>query len=367
MSNQIDDMETAADCPQLLLSGLDSLYVSYYLDTVICGIDWEELAYLKEKIGHERKQKFDDIVLGTERFALKPYGSNPYTFILSNRHFDVRLGESIHPSCHVQYRSEGLWNQGVDELTRRFDVWCQSMAFRPLKSEVVSRADWAFDYHLPVVDLEPDDFVTRATKKATWEEHNTVQTVQLGRGDVVIRVYDKVAEIEQQSDKAWFYEFWGTRQDVWRVEFQVRNERLKQGGIRTLDDLKSLQADLIHELATNHTTLRKPGNDSNRSRWPLHPLWSDLQARVIAMPRTGLVRTIDEDKPIDWMRYQNVKSIYGHLKRLGVLTYAQSDRKSIPDLEWILEELSDELKRHHQATAWKSDVEGKIRAFELGQ
>lgn len=353
--------------PALLLHGLDSLYVSYYLDTVCCTIDWEELAYLKEKAGRERKQKFGDITLGSERFALKPFGSSPYTFILSNRHFDVRLGEHIHPSCHVQYRSESLWKEGVDQLTRRFQEWCRSMAFRPLKPEVVSRTDWAFDYHLPDIDFEPSHFVSRAAKKATWEEHNTVQTIQFGRGDVVLRVYDKVAEIEQQSDKAWFFELWGTRQGVWRIEFQVRNERLKQGGIRTLNDLMDHQADLLHLLATGHTTLRHPNGDGNRSRWPLHPLWEDLQGRILAMPRTGLICDIDEAKPIDWMRYQNVKSIYGHLKRLGVLTFAQSNGNQIPDLGEILEELSSELKRHHHPIDWKSDVEGKIKAFELGQ
>jgi len=367
MSYKNHNLTTNNEHPRALLSGLDSLYVSYYLDTAGCVIDWEELAYLKEKIGRERKQNFGDITLGTERFALKPYGANPYSFILSNRLFDVRLGGNIHPSCHVQYRSEGLWKEGADNLTGRFDAWCKSMKFTPLKPEVVSRADWAFDYQVPVIDFEPSHFVSRATKKATWEEHNIVQTIQLGRGDTVLRVYDKIAEIEQQSDKAWFFELWDTRQNVWRIEFQVRSERLKRGGIRTLQDLGDLQADLLFELATSHTSLRAPGSDSNKSRWPYHPLWNDLLRQITAMPRTGLVCDIDETKPIDWMRYQNVKSIYGHLKRLGVLTHAQSDRKSIPNLDLILEELNKELKRHHHPVQWQTDVEGKIKAFELGQ
>lgn len=355
------------DSPSLLLLGIDSLYVSYYLDTVCCSIDWEDLAYLKEKIGRNRKQPFDDIKLGSEQFALKPYGSSPYSFILSNRYFDVRLGENIHPSCHVQYRSEGLWREGVDQLTGRFKDWCQSVKLQPLKPEVVSRADWSFDYLLPNIDFDPDDFVTRAAKKGTWEEHNTVQTVQLGVGETVLRFYDKVAEIEQQSDKAWFYEMWGIREGVWRIEFQVRNQRLKQGGIHTLNELRDHQADLLYLLATDHTTLRRPNGDTNRSRWPLHPLWKNLQSKILTMPRTGLVRQIDETKPIDWMRFQNGKSIYGHLKRLGVLSFVQSDRTAIPALEDILEELSRELKRHHHPVDWESDVKGKIKAFELGQ
>jgi hypothetical protein len=367
MSSIASSEITGSNSPTLLLQGIDSLYVSYFLDTATCKIDWDDLRFQKEQVGRERNRTFGDITLGTERFALKPYGKSPYAFVLSNRHFEVRLGENMHPSCHVQYRSEGLWKTGVGELTKRFETWCRSMALQPLKPEIVSRVDWSFDYHLPVVDFDSDDFVTRAAKKATWEQHNAVQTVQFGRGEIVLRVYDKVAEIEQQSDKAWFFELWGMRQKVWRIEFQVRGERLKEGGIRTLENLQDYQADLLHLLATSHTTLRRPNGDGNRSRWSLHPLWQDLQAQILAMPRTGLGRDIDEGKPIDWMRYQNVKSIYGHLKRLGVLSFAQSDRSVIPDLERTLEELSDELKRHHHPLEWELDVAGKIKAFELGQ
>ncbi len=118
--------------------------------------------------------------------------STPYTFILSNRHFDVRLGENIHPPCHVQYKSEGLWREGIERLTERFETWCKSMKFFPLKPEVVSCADWAFDYELPIVDFEPADFISRATKKATWEERNTVQTIQFGRNGLETEVYDLI-------------------------------------------------------------------------------------------------------------------------------------------------------------------------------
>ena len=37
-------------------------------------------------------------------------------------------------------------------------------------------------------------------------------------------------------------------------------------GIHTIGELKELQNDLLRELATDHTTLRRPGNDTNRAR-----------------------------------------------------------------------------------------------------
>jgi len=68
-------------------------------------------------------------------------------------------------------------------------------------------------------------------------------------------------------------------------------ERLMAAAISTLDDLEPLQGDLLRELATRHTRLCVPTSDSNRTRWPLHPLWQALQAHVETLPQTGHVRS----------------------------------------------------------------------------
>jgi len=362
------DIRRAEDVnsPRLLLRGLDSLYVSFYLDTTKCNLDWDDLAYRKEKIGREHGDAFDEVALGTETFALRPYGKHPYKFVLANRSFEVRLSERLSPSCFVQFYSEALWTLGLDHLTQKFSVWCDSVGLRPFKPEVVSRADWAFDYHLPVTDFTPDHFVSRATKDACWRENGAMQTVQFGQGDVLTRVYDKVAEIEQQSDKAWFFQLWGRKDKVWRVEFQVRGPRLKLAGIRTIADLKLLQSDLLRELAANHTSLRRPNGDSNRSRWPLHPLWQQLTDDIASLPQTGLIRDIDTAASLEWRTYQCGKSILGYFKRLAVFIHARSDGSRIPDLEWVLEELPEVLKPHYSASLWEADVEQRIKAYRLG-
>lgn len=112
-----------------------------------------------------------------------------------------------------------------------------------------------------------------------------MRTVALGTGHTVIRVYDKVAEIGQNSGKAFFFELWGQTDGVWRIEFRLRRERLKRAGIGTLGDIKERQNDVLRELAIHHTTLRAPLPDSNRSRWPLHPLWRRLGRDIAALPQ----------------------------------------------------------------------------------
>jgi len=175
---------------------------------------------------------------GVPSQACAIYGRKPYTFILGNDAFEIRLGEHIRPACHVQFLSEGLWLLGLDAAVGRLKAWFESLALRTTRPEIIARADWAFDYHLPEVDFIPDHFVTRATKQNEWREHRLLQSVQLGTGDTVVRIYDKVAEIDQQSGKAWLYGLWGRKSEVWRIEFQVRRDRLAEADIDTVSSLK---------------------------------------------------------------------------------------------------------------------------------
>src|SRR3546814_12361909 len=65
----------------LLLRGLDSLYVSFYLNVASNALDWEELGYQKERV-RAREADLAPLALGSERFALMPYGKNPYRYVL---------------------------------------------------------------------------------------------------------------------------------------------------------------------------------------------------------------------------------------------------------------------------------------------
>jgi hypothetical protein len=272
----------------------------------------------------------------------------------------------MQPCCYVQFFSEGLWIGGPSSLMDRMDAWIVSMKFRPTRRPEISRVDFAFDFHLPEINITADHFVSRATKDGCWREHGVVQSFLFGRGEVVVRVYDKVAEIEQQSGKSWFFDLWGRDKDVWRVEFQVRSERLRDGGIRTFDDLVALSGDLLRELATNHTTLRRPTKDRNRSRWPLHPLWAVLVEHINVLPQAGLVRDLGKQTEYEYQAHKVTQSIYGMLKRLAVLTYFKTDGNQELDLEFMLAELPEILEPHHSNVSWRLDVAKKLEAYRLG-
>ena len=353
--------------PRLLTCGVDSLYVSFFVDPSSGTLDWADLEYRKERLRQGEGAEFAEIKIGSETFALRPYGRKPYRIILANEAMEVRLSETVRPACHIQFLSKGLWEFGVEAMFGRAKTWCESVGLRHTQPEVISRVDWAFDYDFDVAQLKPDQFLSRARKDGSWRENKSVQTLQFGTGDIVLRVYDKVAEIEQQSLKSWFYEIWGTFTNVTRVEFQVRGDRLRQGGIRTIQDLADFQGDLLRELVQNHSSLRIPNEDSNSSRWPVHPLWQALHSDIDRLSQTGLARCFDVASSAEWRRRKILQSIYGNTKQIGALTRFMQKGHPTVSFEHILAIITQGLKNEHDEETWTVEVESRLAALRLGQ
>jgi len=354
--------------PACLLWGLDSLYVSYFFRAKQSQIDWDDLAYRKERLRADGNAEGAEISLGSQRFMLQPYGSKPYSYVLRNRTFVVRLAENLNPCCNVQFLSEGLWKHGVSSILTQFDLWAESVDLSSSRLATVGRADWAFDFGLKTVNFNEDCFVSLASKDAKHRKDGRPQTFTFGNGDKVVRVYDKVAEIQEASGKTYFYELWGQEENVWRVEFQVRGDGLKEAGIRALPDLFAGEAELLRHLARKHTSLRLPSQDGNRSRWPFHSLWSALLQVIDHLPQHGQARKLDSRLPIRLRVHEQQKSLYGHMKSLGTLFTILEDRAEPLTLHETVARLNYGLiADHHHPAEWKADIEDRRTRFELGE
>jgi len=357
----------AADQPRLLLSGLDSLFVGSYLDPVGSKLDFDDLAFQQALRQEDRALAYEPIKLGSREFLLRPHGGHPYKFVIHDEDFEIRFTERMQPNFYVRFLSKGLWIKGVAQLENDLKDIFESLNLKPLREEGVSRADWAFDYHLPNPDFRIDHFVSKANKDSTWRNVGEVETLTFGKGDTVVRVYDKVAEIEQQSDKSWFHQLWGLKTDVWRIEVQVRRERLRLGGINTLRDLHDLSADLLREVLRGHTTLRTPTEDSNRSRWPLAPLWQNLLGVIEQLPQTGLVAAYDPAAELDYRIAKHTQAVYGNLKHLAALHGIKTRKGAQITLEDLLAALPGYAGPFHSPDEWAQEVERKIKAVEAGK
>lgn len=352
----------------LLLSGHDTIECAYYLAPELgCLLDYEHLAAEKEALRQSKSRKPKVIKLGCEEFLLAGHGTQSgYPFLIENADFSIQFGEFNQPNFFVTFRSMALWHQSAQGLHERFLAWAKSVGMFALLPEKLSRVDFSFDYHLPVIDFDEDSFVSKFAKDNQHRKHGKVQTFRFGEGDLALRFYNKSDEIQESSAKTWFYDLWGTENEVWRIEWQARKEWLRRVGIRTFEDLKERQGDLLRLLVNDHTTLRIKTEDSNRSRWPLHPLWQDLQERVEQMAGLGVVRELDMPGLLDERQMRNAISVYGYLKRIAAIQCLlgglpkMSHRLALSHLGLMLNQIHDQL-------TWETDVERRITEMRLGE
>ena len=353
---------------KLVLSGHDTIECAYYLAPDHgCLLDYERLAAEKEELRVAKSRKPTAIKLGSEEFLLAGHGTKSgYPFLIENDVFSIQFGEFNKPNFFVTFRSIALWHQGVHGLHQRFLAWAESLGLRPFLPERLSRVDFTFDYHLPVIDFDEDSFVSQAVKDNQHRKNRKVQTFRLGEGDLVLRVYNKCDEIRETSAKTWFYDLWGIDHDIWRIEWQVRKLWLRHLGIKTFADIEERQGDLLRFLVNEHTTLRIKTEDSNRSRWPLHLLWQDLSEQVAKMNGLGVIRELDKGAMLDDRLTRISISIYGYLKRIAAIDCLQNDLDKAY-LDETFERLQVLVTDIHDPLTWQSDVERRVTEMRLGE
>jgi len=351
-----------------LLTGLDTVQAAYFLrPTKGAAFSFEPLLLAKEKARADKARDGVSLAIGGWTFSLRPYGSGSgYPLVLDHPHVTLECGEFNNPAFFVTFRSQALWTQGARALHESFVTWAESVGLYSLRRESLSRVDFAFDYWLPTVDFTCDSVVSLSAKDSQHREDRRFQTLTFGKSDVVLRIYDKIAEILQQSDKVWLYELWGVAENVWRIEWQVRKEILRRFGIRSFDDLFGGRGDVLRYLATEHDSLRIPTGDSNRSRWPLHPLWQDLIAQIETFDCQGVYREIDAQAALNAQLLRIAISVYGYCKRVSAILCVQQHQETatLGQAEAKLRELIDGI---HDPLSWRIDVAAKREQILLGR
>ncbi|MDR3450367.1 MAG: hypothetical protein P4M15_11600 [Alphaproteobacteria bacterium] len=346
-----------------LLQGIDTLEVSYYLAAPSGeGLNFVALAADKEALRLKKRRQNKVISLGCEEFLLSCHGTNTgFSFFMENDAFEVSFGEFVQPNFFVKFKCEALWHGGFQNLHNRFLAWARSVGLNPYKPEVISRVDIAFDYLLPCVDFDLESFVSQAEKDNQRRKNRKTQTFSFGSGDKMLRVYNKSDEIKEKSvDKIWFYSLWdGIVDDVWRIEWQARRDYLKTVGLHTVKDLTDIQGNLLRGLATEHTRLCLPSEDSNKSRWPLHPLWQDYLERVSLMPSSDEVRTYNPNIVFDERLHRYYLSMYGYLKRIAAIQCLKQDAADI-SLETAMRYLRSGVARFHSSLDWQDEVAWRV-------
>jgi hypothetical protein len=354
---------------KLLISGLDTVECAYYLRPgPDCKLDFEALRQQKEFIRQSKQPEAGVVELGGTDFLLSPNGTKSgYPFLISNQLSTIQFGEFNDPSFFVKFSSFALWTRGAKHLHQQFVEWAQSLGLVAVRAEGISRADFAFDFVLQEseIDFDENSFVSMADKDSQHRKHGKVQTFTFGRDEVVLRVYNKSAEIDEASKKYWMWLFWQEeKENVWRVEWQVRKETLKRFGLRTFEDLFDGHGDLLRYLVNEHTSLRVTSEDSNRSRWPIHPLWTLLCEAIEQLPAQGVYREVDPQGLLDETLMRMAISMEGYLKKVAAIECLKEGRPMLSQGQTIAR-LVPLLEQVHNHLTWRGDVQRRMDQLRL--
>ncbi len=309
----------------------DSKLIGYGVDTLVLNVRYSDSKGqpIKQELDEQLIQELDylqgearrvETAVATDWSFLdvllfvEPHGAGKqWRWLLTSRLLTlvVSRGRFNDVIAQVRFSSEFLWSQTWcgDALTKvhSFLMSIFGECIHLQVSEVHLCAD-VVGYDFSQCNYETD-FVTRVRKNEVFYgadsvslDCHRVSTLAFSkhRSSISCSIYNKTLEIKQKSQKTWFYDLWrkgveglhgGTwdgESDVWRVEFRFKREFLHQVGIEWAYDLLD-EMQRLWEYAAGHCAggedglpdgwLRYvlPSEDSNRSRWPVHPAWVVVQ------------------------------------------------------------------------------------------
>jgi hypothetical protein len=269
---------------RVLLTGIDTLDLGVY---VTFDREWPRF---RAKLAQYKQQARGTAgyVLPGGRYAVLPGGKPNYPFHVQTIGAQLYLSKKQQPdgdtpNVLLSLNAQRLWHLGVQGAVAETLRELHDLAGGTVQECRVSRCDLAADLQLP----EPltDHFlrahaVRRAAEGKVYLRRDELATFYCGAAgsDVQLRIYDKSREIIH-SEKFWFLPLWGLEVNagVWRVEFQLRREFLRNVGINTLEELQARQGDLWRYLTEEWFSLRLQDNE-HTSRRTVLPLWQVVQS-----------------------------------------------------------------------------------------
>lgn len=314
------------------------------LDMNIPIDEWERLKSEKAKAIEldETRQTPVTTEFGGMTFQLLPTGAKGgREFVLVNETFRIELS-SPKRGWAIKWRalSAALWEQGVPDLRDLMYYTLSEAGCTPADDDYqrLTRVDYCFDIHSPAFTREmfpaiASQAVCPSKTKMRGDfviQEDRVETLTIGMGSTCqVQIYDKTKEITEASNKTWLYDLWAADRDtgeihepiewsdVWRVEVRLKKDWLKNRVInRPGAFLEHMWTAIADGLYNRRLTL--PSVDSNRRRWPLHPLFVMVMDEInnprefLAIDKRAMGRAEELNKQI-------MKNISGSARSLVML------------------------------------------------
>ncbi|MDD3288855.1 MAG: hypothetical protein PHX43_07645 [Alphaproteobacteria bacterium] len=155
----------------------------------------------------------------------------------------------------------------------------------------IGRFDYCFDFIMDdAFEPDPKHFIKHPKSKIKGVVDEKVyftvelpyfQSVTVGKmPNRQVITYDKTAEIVDHLKPYW-WEIWGLKPEsikgrIWRIEVRAGANELDRWNLRSFEDMERVAGDVILDILKK-IRLAVPTDDTNRSRWPSHPIWSACQ------------------------------------------------------------------------------------------
>lgn len=219
-------------------------------------------------------------------FSVLDKGAGRFKYILINENYNIRLssGSALRlPLASVQVRSHYLMKRAFQDIVDELTMVLRGLG--ELEDDArVSRLDLCVDFAAAddLFSIPREAWVGRARAvQQHWDGgRSTGWSIGLG-APLSCRLYDKTVEIEK-SQKLYMQAIWADagwlgELPVYRLEFQVKREVLKQLGLRIADDTVGLAGPIWRYAMQQWLRLTRPNpSDSRCARWPMHPAWEAL-------------------------------------------------------------------------------------------
>jgi len=264
------------------------------LGILYCGVDTLEVSFVGELLADmpdvldaakARAQATDTPVplkLGEDTLYVQAKGLGKYAWVLSDHRMQVRVSRTSKgmPTVSIRLWASSLATFGHVALYREA---CGVVAhLGDIKPNALSRIDLATDVQgFEFTDAHAARIVCPASYRATHKDGEGF-TYQFGKGDVVVRVYRKDAELRAKKKlsyaKLWErVEHYEPESPVLRVEVQLRGAVLNELNARSVESAFAKLSSL-YAFGLSWCELRVPTSDATKTRWPVDIKWTVLAA-----------------------------------------------------------------------------------------
>lgn len=288
-------------------------------------------------------------------------GTMPNAKLIATSSVMMRLGiDGVSQQAFEAIRAMGA--QLVCNKVSRVDACCDlpGRSVAPLKSayesdHVICRADFNDVHGAEMHVVESDYSMYRIRHEAT--------SFNVGRGDVRIRIYDKVRECKFDLEKLELLIRcrWGMfPKRAIRAEYQLRRQKLKQLGVDSLADWIEKRAAIVRYLTHSWFRLTDgPVDRKHPDRMPILPEWREVQEGFAAWTGAGPMPELEPIESQAMPPEHYVKSIIGLFVSLFARTGVSIDGNEAYFQE-CLSRILDEIERRDMAS------EVRRRVLELG-